>query len=418
MKFLILTQFFEPEIGAGQTRLAALARELVRAGHQVEVVTALPNYPTGKIFPEYRGRLIMSEFRDGIPVHRCWLYASSGAGLQRMLNYVSFTATALAGMMRARRPDWIFVESPPPILSLSAFLAASFMGARVVVNIADLWPDAIRELGLIKNRLFLSWAERLEAFVYLHADLLTAVTEGVRTRLQAKGVPADKIVFLPNGADTDLYRPLPPDETLRRQLGLEGKHVVLYPGTHGYAHALEGALHAAQQLRGEPIHFLFVGDGSEKRRLMKMAQDLALDNVTFLPPVPAAEIARYLSVSCCGLVTQRAIPLFDANRSAKAFPIMAAAKPLVFSGAGEGARLVEAAQAGIVIPPEDPKAIADAVRRLVGDSDLAASLGRNGRAYVQQHLQWSTVVRNWLSELATASQELRRASARAVSAES
>jgi colanic acid biosynthesis glycosyl transferase WcaI len=334
-----------------------------------------------------------------------------------MANYASFTLTSLLGILRTTRPDWIFVESPPPTLALPAFLAGRAMGVRVIVNIADLWPDAIREMGLIDNSTFLWWAGRLEKFVYRHADVIAAVTEGVRSRLIQKGVPPQKITFLPNGVDTDLYRPVPPDERLKRELGLEGKHIVLYPGTHGYAHALEHALYAAQALRDQPVHFLFVGDGSEKARLIELSRSLALDNVTFLAPVPPSEIARYLSIALCGLVTQRDIPIFDANRSAKAFPMMASGKPLVYSGRGEGARLAQAAQAGIVVPPENPTAIADAIRRFASDAEFAAACGRNGRAYVQDHLQWSAVVRSWLSDLPAAGQQLQPAGAPAVSAE-
>jgi colanic acid biosynthesis glycosyl transferase WcaI len=400
MKFLILTQYYPPEVGAAQTRLSALAQELVNQGHNTEVVTAFPNYPTGEVFPEYRNRWFHSEKIDGVTVYRTWVYASSGVGVRRVLNYGSFLATSLLGLYKASRPDWIFVESPPPCLALSAILASRVWGVPVIVNVADLWPDAICALGLMQDGFFLRRLEGLERFVYRRARFINAVTEGIRSRLiKAKGVAPDKVTFLPNGVDTDLYRPLPSDEGLLEELGLYGKRIVLYAGTHGYVHGLEHVLESARILRSEGIHFLFVGDGSEKPRLLRRSQELRLKNVTFLNPVPPSQIPRYCSISVCGLVTQRKVPLFEVNRPAKTFPMMACAKPIVFSGEGEGARLVAQARAGLVVTSEDPPALASAIRKISENAPLAQELGHNGRKFVQANLTWCALVPEWLEQL-------------------
>lgn len=401
MKFLILTQYFFPEPGAAQARLAGIARELVREGHAVEVITGLPNYPEGKIFAEYRGRLFMREEWEGIPVHRTWLYAAKGAGLARMLNFGSFSAMSLLARLRIRSADWVFVECPPPTLAIPGLLLARSLRARLIVNVADLWTDALRELGFLENAVLFRWLERLESFTYRHAARVNAVSDGVRERLiERKGVPLHKIALLPNGVDLRLYRPAPADEALKSSLGLGGKRIVLYAGTHGYCHGLEHALYAARKLLDDSrIHFLFIGSGSEKPKLVNMAAELRLQNVTYLDPVPAAEVARYLSIACCGLVPLRNVPLFRATRPAKLFSIMAAGKPVVFAGEGEAARLVETAQAGVVIPPEDPEELAAAVRLLAGNEALGARMGASGRKYVEQHLTWTRIVGDWLEQL-------------------
>src|SRR5205807_9750314 len=162
VRFLILTQYFPPEHGAPQVRLAAFARELRRLGHEVEVATAMPNYPTGEIFDGYRKAFYLREDWEGVPVHRVWLYASMGAGFKRLVNYGSFTATSLLALWRARRPDYLFVESPPLFLSLPAILAATVWRVPVIFNVADLWPDSVRELGIMKDGPILRAAERLE----------------------------------------------------------------------------------------------------------------------------------------------------------------------------------------------------------------------------------------------------------------
>lgn len=401
MRFLVLSQYYPPEIGAPQTRLAAMVREMKNLGHDVEVVTAMPNYPKGRIFPEYRGRFYLREELDGVRVHRVWLYPSTGAGLRRILNYMSFTGTCLAPLLCLSRPDYVFVESPPLFLSVPGYLMARRWRAKMIFNVADLWPDSVRELGLMKDGLALGLAARLEEWTYRVADRVNAVTEGIRsTLIEKKGVPPAKVLFLPNGVDTQLFKPRPADDALASRLGLAGKKLILYAGTLGYAQGLEVALEAAATLRDETdILFVFVGGGSEVGSLKLLAEKWSLPNVVFLDPVPPEEVARLYSLALAGFASLRNLPLFEGARPSKIFPIMASGVPVIYSGAGEGARLIEAAQAGIVTPPEDSRALAGAVRLLAQNPDLAARLGRNGRAYAEKHLTWSTLVANWLREL-------------------
>ncbi len=404
MRFLILTQYFAPEIGASQARLAAIVRELVRLGHAVEVVTAMPNYPGGHIFPEYRKTFYRFELWEGVPVHRVWLYASVGAGFKRLLNYASFSVICLWGLMKSKKPDYIFIESPPLFTCLPGFIASRLWGVPFIFNVADLWPDSVRELGIMRDGLLMRAAEALEHWTYHKAAYINAVTEGIRAKLIGKGVAAHKLLFLPNGVDTDLIKPSPPDHVLKNRLGLEGKRVVLYAGNHGYGFALEHVLRAARLLTGErDIHFLFIGDGSEKIRLVKLAQEFNLRNVTFLKPVPFQEISGFMSTAHCGLVSLRDIPLCEGARPSKTFAVMAAGKPVVFAGKGECARLVEEARAGIVVPPENPQALAEAVYALFNNAALAEELGRNGRRYAEEKLNWSTLIGSWLNDLAESS---------------
>lgn len=410
MRFLILTQYYPPETGAPQTRLASMAKELQRLGHQVEVVTAMPNHPTGRVFPEYRGRLYCREAHCGLPVHRVWLFASTGAGLRRMMNYASFTAMSLFGLCRVSRPDYLFVESPPLFLSLPGFLFSRLWGAKMIFNVADLWPDSVRELGLMKDGFVLHAADRLEAWTYRVSDYVNAVTEGNRVTLAVKkAVPTRKILFLPNGVDTSLFRPQPPDQTVAERFGLVGKKLIIFAGTLGYAQGLDVALDAAGMLSDQSdVRFVFVGDGSDKARLKLEAKQRGLSNVVFLNPVPLGDVAQLYSLALAGLATLRNVPLFEGVRPSKIFPIMASGVPVLYSGAGEGARLVDAAQAGLVTPPEDAQALAGAVRRLAGDPDLSIRLGTNGREYVEQHHAWSALVSNWVEQLQAAEREARR----------
>jgi glycosyltransferase involved in cell wall biosynthesis len=401
MKFVVLTEYFYPEVGATQARLEAVCRELTRAGHLVEVVTAMPHHPAGKIAASYRGRFYVKEMRDGVTIHRVWLYAANGSGLNRILNYLSFMVTSLAGLLRAKRPDYVFVDSPPLTLAVSAWIAARCWNRPLIFNVADLWPDSARDLGVIRNRALLRIAGILERWIYRRADRITAVTEGIRTALlYQKNVPAAKLLFLPNGADTDLFQPVPPDESLRRQLGLTRKRIVLYAGNHGYAGAVDQVLDAADALTDdERIHFLLVGDGPQKAQLQERSRRMGLTNITFIDSVPLDELPRIIAFSDCAVVTLRRAAVTRGARPAKALVMMAAAKPVVLTGEGEAADLISQAGAGFVVPPENPPALARAIRTMLSDPAAARAMGLNGRSFIQSHLEWSMLVRNWLNEL-------------------
>lgn len=401
MRFLFLTQYFPPETGAPQVRLASLVRELSRLGHRVEIVTAFPNYPTGAIFPEFRGKLYQRDTWEGIPVHRTWIYPCMGGGLKRILNYLSFTMTCGWGLLRSKRADCVFVESPPLFLSIPGWIASRLWKARMIFNVADLWPDSVEQLGIMRDGPALRFARALEAWSYRRANYVNAVTEKMKSiLLERKRVPAAKLLFLPNGVDTELFRPAAPDWELLQRLGLEGKKVVLYAGNHGYIAGLESALHAAKILEGQKdIHFLFVGGGSEKPRLLVLARELKLRNATFLDPVPVTELPRYMSLAAYCLVTLRKCALSEGARPAKTFVMMASGKPVVLSASGEGTQMIRESGGGIVVAPGDPQAIAAAILELDENPAKAQEMGMKARRYVEQNFRWNDLIRNWLAQI-------------------
>jgi colanic acid biosynthesis glycosyl transferase WcaI len=401
MRFVILTQYYPPEIGGSPTRLHSVATELRRSGHEVEVVTGMPNYPRGRFFPGYEWCFYRREFDSDIVVHRVWLYPAVGDGLQRMLNYGSFALTSLVGLLRAKKPDYIFVESPPIFLSFPAFLVGLFWGVPFIFNVADLWPDVIVEGGFLKEGFAVRCMEWVEAWSYRKAAYVNAVTEGLRDALlRKKSVPREKLLFLPNGADTKHFQPRPADVQLKQRLGLENKKVVIWAGTLGYAHGLENVLQAAKLLEdSREIHFLFLGDGSARAGLERLSAQRQLRNVTFRDPVPLADVPPFLSIAEIGLASLIDIPLYEGARPSKILPILASGKPLVFVGTGETAKLVREADAGIVVPNGDPEALARTILELIRDPQSAQAYGRNGRQFVETRLQWSQLVSDWTAQL-------------------
>jgi putative colanic acid biosynthesis glycosyltransferase WcaI len=401
MKFLILSQYYPPEIGASQVRLSAFCSQLVSAGHDVEVVTAMPHHPTGRIFPPYRRHFYLHEFRNGVSIRRVWAYPGNRSSIERILSYCSFAFTCLYGLLRAGRPDYLFVDSPPLLLGLAGWIASKWHRVPLVFNVADLWPDSAQALGLIGDGAVLRIGYWLERWIYRHSDYVTAVTEGIREVLtQSKGVPSAKILFLPNGADTVLFCPRPTDETLKRALGLAAKRIVLYAGNHGYAGAVDQILFAADRLRDDAsVHFLLLGDGPEKRGLQMMAASLHLPNITFHDPVAIEDLPAFISLCDVAVVTLRKSNITRGARPAKTFAMMAAGKPIVLAGEGEAERLLHKANAGVVVPPEEPRALAAALQEVLKDRVALQTMGMNGRAFVTEHYEWGGLVRNWLAQL-------------------
>jgi glycosyltransferase involved in cell wall biosynthesis len=398
--FLFVTQYFPPEQGAVQVRLRSVTGELVRRGHRVEVATTLPSYPTGRIFPGWSRRPVQVATERGLRVVRVWSWASMGRGLGRVLNYLTFGPASLLALTRCRRADWVVVEYPTLFGALPAVWWCHLRHRKVVVNVADLWLDAVVGMGGIPSTRVVGLLRRLERWMLLHADVVTTVTDGYRDELIAKGVDPSRLAWLPNGADTTLFTPGPSDPSFRSSLGVgERDHLVLYAGTHGYVHRLEVVLEAADLLRDEPVVFLLVGGGSEKEPLERLAASMGLENVVFRDPVPPEEVARMLREADIGLASVRAGDAFRTIRSAKMWPTMASGRPVLYSGDDEGSRLVASIGAGVVTPAEDAVALAEAVRALVADPERAAELGECGRTWVEENASWRLLVGRWLERL-------------------
>jgi colanic acid biosynthesis glycosyl transferase WcaI len=398
--FTLVTQYFPPERGAAQVRLGSIVADLVSRGNSVEVVTALPNYPIGKIFPGWSHRPLQSRSENGAKVRRVWVWASMGSGLGRILNYLSFGVMSILGIGSAHRSHWVIVEYPTLFGALPAVVVAKLRRQRVAIIVADLWVDSIVEIGTISDGALVAFLRKAERAIFKKADAVTAVTEGVRDALFRKGVTAEQMTWLPNGADTEMFSPGPEDPKVRVELGCApGEHLFLYAGTHGYVHGLEVVLDAALELKDEPVRFVLVGGGSEKESLQELARMKGLRNVTFLDPVPPQEVARMLRSCTAGLATVREGDVYRTIRSAKMLPTMSSGLPVIYSGDDEGSRLVAAAGAGVVTAPGDGADLAKAVREMIASPEKAAALGAAGRHWIETNASWHQLVGNWLEQL-------------------
>jgi len=390
MRILYLSQYFPPEVGATQTRAYEMARNLVRLGHQVTVLTEVPNHPTGIIPPAYRGKLYERSQMDGVDVVRVWVKtAPQKTFATRMLFYLTYMVNAaLAGLLLAPgRFDLVYASSPPLFVGGAALALSRLRRAPMVFEVRDLWPESAVQLGELNSARAVRQATRLEEACYRRARHIVVVTEGIRARLLERGYPSEKVTVIPNGANTDLYTPQPLNLELRRCWGIgPERFVVLYAGLHGLAHGLETALLAADELRAHPeILFLFVGDGPQKAGLVERAGQMGLPNVLFHDALPEDELPAAIAMADVGLDTRRRLGISQGTLPVKMFSYMACARPVLLSTEGESTALLRRAGAGVAVPPEDPAALARAVLELQADPALRAELGHKGRAFVQAH---------------------------------
>jgi colanic acid biosynthesis glycosyl transferase WcaI len=378
MKIALLTQYYPPEIGAPQGRLSSLAKALVKRGHTVFVLTAMPNYPLGRTYDGYGGYFRREELA-GVQVLRTMIYPTkSVAKIKRLASYASFVvSSSIAGAMALPELDYLLTESPPLFLGLSGYLLSRLKSAKWIFNVSDLWPESAVRLGIIGDGPALRAAERLERFCYRKSWLVTGqsreILEDIRTRF-----PKTNTYHLSNGTDSATWCSNNQAESGSQEC------TVIYAGLHGIAQGLDQVIAAAQQLKPENhIKFVFVGDGPDKKKLMEYSQQMGLTNVSFLDPRPASEIRSLMLSADIGVVPLKgripgAVP-------SKLYEVMGAGLPVVLVADGEPAAIVNENNAGIVVAPGDLEGLTSAIRQLAHDKALRKRLGQCGVDAVNKH---------------------------------
>ncbi len=385
MKILMLTQYFYPEVGATQTRIYEFAKNLIDHGHEVTVITEVPNHPIGIIHEKYQGQLFVIEEYDRIRVIRVWVWARQKKNFfNRILFYLSYMVMSFfAGLYFKGRYDIIFATSPPLFVGVSGYLLSIFRRGKFVLDVRDLWPAAATALGELSNSRIVSLAEKIERILYKNADAIVAVTRGFCEFIEKKVKDGKKIHYIPNGTVVDLFKPQPPDQELKKSLGLEGKFVVTFAGTLGIAQGLWSIIHSAKLLRHyKNIALLFIGDGPVKQNLIELARELKLNNAFYHPQVPVNKITPYLNISDLLLVSLKNDVVFDTFIPSKMFDFMSCGKPIILSVNGEARRIFDEADAGIYAKPENFYDLSDAIIKLYENPELCRRYGENGRNYV------------------------------------
>jgi len=372
MHILFLTDNFPPEVNAPASRTFEHCREWVRAGNEVTVITCAPNFPKGKVFDGYRNRLWQNEEMAGIRVIRVWSYITANEGfVKRILDYQSFMVSATLAALFVRGVDVVIGTSPQFFTVCAAYVVSRLKWIQFVFELRDLWPESIKAVGAMKESAAIRALERLELFLYRKAARIVSVTHSFKRTLISRGVASEKIEVVTNGVDMSRFKPMPKDAELLRDLGLAGKFVAGYVGTHGLAHHLETLLDAAEMLRARPddarYHFIFLGDGARKQALKDEAARRGLDNVTFIDSVPKEQVARYWSLLDVSVIHLRKTELFTTVIPSKLFECMGMGLPVLHGVAGESADIVRDERVGIVFEPENTAALVQHLRLLQQD---------------------------------------------------
>ena len=402
VRLLVISQQFSPEMGALPNRLYPLTRHLAAQGHDVFVATGMPNYPKGKVFPAYRGKRFLREALDGATVLRTAYFTAprNVSKPSQLLSYLSFLPAVLHSGWRAGRVDVVFVTSPPIFPALPAILLAKLRRAKLLVDLRDLWPDEVVAVGAAKEgSLAIRVLRMIERQMYRSADVVTCTTRAFEDTVAERGVGAEKRRLLPNGADVELFRPLPRENEVAAQYPFGDRFVVMYSGLLGIKHGLESVLDAAEQLRGhEDIVFFLRGEGPRRAALEARAKELGLSNVIFGGERPIEEVPHLLARADVCVTNLLPDPYLEKIVSVKVFEYLACEKPVVGALRGEGARVLEESGGGITVPPGDAHAIASAILELRASPERREALGKAGRRYVEQNYSRAVIARR-LEEL-------------------
>lgn len=403
MNILVVSQYFWPE----SFRINDLVRAWVSDGHSVTVLTGLPNYPAGRLFPGYSWRGPYQEQWEGAQVRRVpSLTRGPNPGVRLALNYASFVAAGvgLGPMVAPERYDVAFVYAPSPItICIPAIWLRWLRGIPVAFWVQDLWPDNLAATGAVQSHVVHRAVERMSRWIYKHCDLVLAQSDAFIAPVRRVCPGIRDLRVLPNWADS-FYQPRAVASDAPERSEFPEGFTVVFAGNLGSSQALDVAVDAAALLRHENVHWVFIGDGNQRSALEARVAALGLQSlVRFLGWRPGEAMPRYLNLADVLLVSLRRNESFASTVPAKLQSSLATGRPVVAALAGEGARIVHESGGGIVVDQENAASLADGIRTVLRMDEVSrAAMGQRGRAYAVEHFDRDTLVRrvtSWLMEL-------------------
>ncbi len=366
MDILFLTENFPPEGNAAASRVFERACYWVRWGHNVTVITTAPNFPSGKVYAGYKNHWYHVETMDGIRVVRVKTFIAANEGFfRRTLDFLSFMFMAVLAGLFQKRPDVIVATSPQFFTAIGGWLLAALRRIPFVIEVGDLFSASVVAVGAMKPSPLVILIEKLELFIYRNAAAIVALTDAFKSDLVSRHIDPRKIWVVINGVDLPRYSPRPRNVEMTKAFGIGDRFVVGYMGTLGMAHGLETALDAAELMRDDDsVCFVFVGGGAAKAKLIEKAKIRNLKNVIFIPTQPKARMPEAWSLCDVALVHLKNEPIFATVIPSKIFEAMAMGLPLLAAiPKGEASKIIERENAGVIVPPGDPSALVEAVRR-------------------------------------------------------
>ena len=396
MHILIYSYNYHPEPIGIAPLMTELAEGLADRGHQVRVITGMPNYPQRRVYDGYRGKFFCTEKVNSVTIQRSWIWIRPKPGLvTRMLFDGSFVITSLFQALRGKRPDVILLTIPPLPVAVPASLLSRLYRCPVVVNLQDILPEAAVHVGLLKNKFAIRVFEKLEKYAYKIATAITVITPEFAPNLIAKGVPSEKMHSIPNWVNTNLVRPLPKeDNDFRINYGLGGKFIVLYSGNIALTQGLETLINAAKYLEDHPdILIVVVGEEKSLSRLKSYCDRNNVSNVRLIPFQPRHLLPVMLAAADVSLVVQKQ-NVISFNLPSKIQLLLSSGRPIIASVPAQGAaaKVITQSKGGLVVNAEDPQMLSQAILTLHKDTGLAKRLGKQGRQFAIDNYEFNTVL--------------------------
>jgi glycosyltransferase involved in cell wall biosynthesis len=396
MHILLIHQSFAAIDEPGGTRHHELARYLADQGHRVTVVASPVSYLTGTTQGQRIPWVTQQDGGSGVTILRAYTYAALHRSFaHRVMSFLSFMLSSFLIGLRVKDIDLVWGTSPPIFQGATAWALSRLKRVPFLFEVRDLWPAFAIAVGVLRSPVLIRASQWLERFLYRHADQVMVNSPGFIEHVESRG--ARHVELIPNGADTAMFIPEDRGDEFREQMGIApksetGPFLALYAGAHGLSNDLGVVLEAAARLQECPeITVAFLGDGKEKPGLIDQATAMGLPNVRFLPPLAKAEMPWALAGADACIAILKPIPAYATVYPNKVFDYMAAGRPVILAIEGVIREVVERAGAGIAIPPGDPEALADALRKLAEDRQMAISMGQNGRREVESHFDRAVI---------------------------
>ncbi|MEK6749682.1 MAG: WcaI family glycosyltransferase [Pseudomonadota bacterium] len=402
LKIAVISINYAPELTGIAVYTTGMAEHFAREA-PVTVYTGFSYYPQWKKQRPDQGVWYRREQRNGVDLRRSYIYVPSRpSAWKRMLHELSFVFSVSIAYLCGPRADCTVVVGPPLVLGLPVTLIAKLKKSRVIFHVQDLQPDAAVDLGMLKPGWMVNMLFTLERWTYRLADRVSTISEGMRKKIVYKGVQEDKVFIFPNWANAEQIIPKDSNTAYRKEWGLaDSAFVVLYAGNMGVKQGLGTLLEAAALLDGlRNIFFVIVGEGGEKYRLTTQALRLGLKNVRFVGVQPFERLPDLLATADVSVVPQKK-GVHDIVLPSKICNIMASQRPLIAAAPqdSEFARLVTESASGLVVEPEDPVTMADAIKLLYGAEVQRKTMGYNGRRYVERHLGYNAILGKFLGTM-------------------
>lgn len=378
-----------------------MAEGLKEKGHEVWVITAFPYYSTSKDLRIYKGKWIVEDKYQEIPVIKTYTYSCNKYAdlFKRLVSFLSFMLSSILGSFKVKGNVDVVITISPPFLSLfSGYVISRIKRGSLILDIQDIYPETLIALGILKNKIAIGLLEWLEKFFYRKAKAITAISDGFRQNFISKGANPLAVQVIPNWVDIDLFQ-LKDGKDLRRKLNLDGKFVVMFLGTMGPAQGLENVIEAASILKNfaDKIEFVFLGEGIEKEKLEGMVRKYGFSNFTFISSQPNCEIPKFLSLADACLVYLKKNNLYGITIPCKTYEYMAMGKPIIMGVKGEALRLIEEGKCGVGVEPESPEDLTRAILELYKHRDIAIEMGGNSREYAVANFNKEKVVSRYVA---------------------